>query len=273
MRSYLTAVGNEVYKGLRFAWAERLQILIELPMFVIVILVMGPIMGQANKIVSGNLKWSLNSESTSILVAWFIPFVFFFLQVVKMFWRLLAERQSGTLEQVYLSPLPSWVIVAAGRVVAAVVETLLVSAGIFAIVRIFVPLHYNLTASLLLPVLLMIVTGVGVSLIIAGATLIWGRIEMVTESVLLLMFVGSASAVPLVTLPAWWAKFGRVLPVNLSLENIFGVLLRGRSATTPWGPGGLVWVLVVAAAYLAAGIFAFRVGEKTAKRRGSLSRY
>lgn len=273
MRSYVTAVGNEVYKGLRFAWAERLQILIELPMFVIVMLVMGPIMGQANKIVSGGLKWSLDSVSTSMLVAWFIPFAFFYLQVVKMFWRLVAERQAGTLEQVYLSPLPSWLIIAAGRVVAAVVETLLVSAGIFAIVRIFVPLRFNLTVSLLLPVLLMIVTGVGVSLIIAGATLIWGRIEMVTESILLLMFVGSASAVPLVALPAWWEKFGRILPVNESLENIFGVLFQHRSATTLWGPGGLVWVLVVAAAYLAAGILAVRLGEKVAKRRGALGRY
>lgn len=273
MRSHVTAVGNEVYKGLRFAWAERLQILIELPMFVIVMLVMGPILGQARQIVSGTLRWSLNSESTSMLVAWFIPFAFFYLQVVKMFWRLVAERQAGTLEQVYLSPLPSWVVIAAGRVVAAVVETLLVAAGIFAVVRIFVPLHFHLTVGVLLPVLLMIVTGVGVSLVIAGATLIWGRIEMVTESVLLLMFVGSASAVPLVTLPDWWRTFGRILPVNASLESLFGVLFQGRAPITPWGPGGLVWVLVVAAAYLAAGILAVGVGERIAKRRGSLGRY
>lgn len=273
MRSHVTALGNEVYKGLRFAWAERLQILIEMPMFVVVMLVMGPIIGQADKIVSGDLRWSLDSENMSILVVWFIPFIFFYLQVAKMFWRLVAEKQSGTLEQVYLSPLPSWVVIAAGRVVAAVVETLLVSAAIFAIVRIFVPLHFNLTASLLLPVLLMIVTGVGVSLIIAGATLIWGRIEMVTESALMLMFLASASAVPVVTLPTWWEKFGLALPVNHSLENVFGVVFHGRSATIPWGPGGLVWVLVVAAAYLAAGIISLRIGERIAKRRGSLGRY
>ncbi|HEY1575365.1 MAG TPA: ABC transporter permease [Pseudonocardiaceae bacterium] len=273
MRSYATAVGNEIYKGLRFAWAERLQILIELPMFVIIMLFMGPIMGQAQQIVSGSLKWSLNSESTSILVAWFIPFMFFYLQVVKMFWRLVAERQAGTLEQVYLSPLPSWLVIAAGRVVAAVVETLIVAAGMFAIVRIIVPLHFHLMVSVLLPVLLMIVTAVGVSLLVAGATLIWGRIEMITESVLLLMFVGSVGAVPLVSLPDWWKTFGRILPVNTSLESLLGVLFQGRSATTLWGPGGLVWVLIVAAAYLAAGIFAVSLGGKIAKRRGTLSRY
>ena len=35
---------------------------------------------------------------------WFVPFIFFYMQVVKLFWRLLGEIQSGTLEQVYLSP-------------------------------------------------------------------------------------------------------------------------------------------------------------------------
>jgi len=117
------------------------------------------------------------------------------------------------------------------------------------------------------------VIGVGVSLIIAGATLVWKRIEMATEAVVILIFVGSVSAIPLVTVPTWWDDISRFLPVNLVLENMFGVLFQGKSATTPWGQGGLVWVLAVAAAYLAAGILAFRLGEKIAKRRGSLGRY
>jgi hypothetical protein len=36
--------------------------------------------------------------------------------------------------------------------------------------------------------------------------------------------------------------------------------------------GRLVWLLVTAAGYLLAGILAFRLGEHTAKRRGSLAR-
>jgi hypothetical protein len=40
-----------------------------------------------------------------------------------------------------------------------------------------------------------------------------------------------------------------------------------------WGIGGLIWLLVTTAAYLAAGILAFRAGERAARIRGSLARY
>jgi ABC-2 type transport system permease protein len=43
--------------------------------------------------------------------------------------------------------------------------------------------------------------------------------------------------------------------------------------TALWGTGGLLWLLVTAAAYLAAGILAFRLGERTARTRGTLARY
>jgi ABC-2 type transport system permease protein len=37
-------------------------------------------------------------------------FILFYLQSSKLYWRLLAEIQSGTLEQVSLSSLPSWLL-------------------------------------------------------------------------------------------------------------------------------------------------------------------
>ncbi|MGH2409232.1 MAG: ABC transporter permease, partial [Chloroflexota bacterium] len=43
-----------------------------------------------------------------------------------MFWGLLGEIQSGTLEQRYLSPLPSWLLTI-GLVVASLVEAALVA--------------------------------------------------------------------------------------------------------------------------------------------------
>jgi ABC-2 type transport system permease protein len=51
------------------------------------------------------------------------------------------------------------------------------------------------------------------------------------------------------------------------------VLIARQPVTALWGAGGLIWLLVTAAAYLATGIVAFRLGEKTAKTRGTLARY
>src|SRR5260370_20314900 len=80
------------------------------------------------------------------------------MQTVKLFWRLRGEIQSGTVEQVYLCPLPSWLVVAAGRVVAALIESALVAAGTYGIVRAFGPLHYHWSASALLPLVFVIIT-------------------------------------------------------------------------------------------------------------------
>lgn len=269
----LTVLGNEVRKGLLFAWSERLQILIELPFFAVFILLLGPLLGQGRQITDGHVHWTLSSHTTSVLVLWFVPFIFFYMQVVKLFWRLLAEIQTGTIEQLYLTPLPSWLIVAAGRVVAATVETLVVAAATYGIVAAFVPIDLTWTPSALLPAIAIMISGVGVSLIIAGATLVWKRIQLINDTVLMGVMLFSAAAVPLIAVPGWWADTGRIFPLTAGVASLNDVMLGHRSVTHAWGMGGLVWLLVTAAAYLVAGIAAFRLGEHIAKRRGTLARY
>lgn len=270
---FATALANEVRKGLRFAWSERLQILIELPMFAAFILLLGPLLGQGRQVATGTVDWSLDSELISIMVVWFVPFIFFYMQVVKMFWRLLGEIQAGTIEQVYLSPLPSWLVAAAGRVVAAFLETLVVAGGTYGIVAVFVPIRIDWDASALLPAVMLMLAAVGVSLIIAGATLVWKRIQLVNDTVLLMVMLFSASAVPLIDVPAWWAGTSHVFPLTDGVGSLYKALLTDQEITALWGIGGLVPMLVTTAAYLAAGVLAFMWGERTAKRRGSLGHY
>jgi ABC-2 type transport system permease protein len=269
----LTALGNEVRKGLAFAWSERLQILLELPFFALFILLLGPLLGAGHQIATGHVSWTLASGRTSLLLLAFLPAMVFYFQAVKLFWRLLGEIQAGTLEQVYLSPLPSWLLAAAGRVVAALIETLVVVAGIYGIVSIFVPLHYAWTAAALLPAALLMVTGVGYSLIIGGMTLVWKRIQILQDAFLLLVMIFAISALPVLAVPGWLTGLTRVFPVTAAVASLYDVLIARRPVTALWGTGGLAWLLVTTAAYLAAGIAAFRLGERAAKTRGTLVRY
>jgi ABC-2 type transport system permease protein len=269
----VTALGNEVGKGLRFAWSERLQILIELPMFGGFIVLLGPLLGQSHHVVTGEVTWALDSATTSIMVVWFVPFIFFYMQVVKMFWRLLSEIQAGTIEQVYLSPLPSWLVAAAGRVVAAFLETLLVAAGTYGIVSGFVPIRIAWDTAALLPAVMIMMAAVGVSLIIAGATLVWKRIQLVNDTVLLMVMLFSASAVPLIDVPGWWASASHAFPLTDGIGGLYKALLTDEPLTSPWGIGGLVPLLLTPVAYLMAGILAFTAAERLAKKRGTLGRY
>ncbi|MBO0771686.1 MAG: ABC transporter permease [Actinobacteria bacterium] len=270
---FLTALGNEVRKGLLFAWSERLQIALELPFFTLFILLLGPMLGAGHQIAAGHLHWTLDSHRIALLLVAFLPAMFFYFQAVKLFWRLLAEIQAGTIEQVYLSPLPSWLVAAAGRLAAAIIETVILTAGTYGLVSAFVTLRFHWTAAALVPMAFLMLSGVGYSLIIAGMTLAWKRIQLLQETFLMLVMVFAVSALPLLAVPGWFAGLGRLFPVTADVASLYGVMLTRRSVTAPWGTGGLVWVIVTAAAYLAAGLAVFRVLERATKARGTLGAY
>jgi ABC-2 type transport system permease protein len=270
---FLTALGNEIRKGLLFAWSEKLQIVMELPFFAALILLLGPLLGAGHQIAAGHLSWTLNSHRISLLMVAFIPAFFFYFQGVKLFWRLLAEIQAGTIEQVCLSPLPPALVAAAGRVVAAIIETLILMGVVYGIVSAFVTPHFHWTAAALVPMAFLMISGVGYSLIIAGMTLLWKRIQILMDVFLMLVMIFAVTALPVITVPGWFTGLGRVFPVTADVASLYGVMLGHRGVTGLWGTGGLVWVAVTAAAYLTAGLTVFRVLERITRIRGTLGTY
>jgi ABC-2 type transport system permease protein len=269
----LRAIGNEVYKGLLAGWGERTQILIELPLFVGFALLFAAVVGKADEIAAGQVDWALDPYQTTWIFLGFIAFMFYYLQTAKLFWRLLGEIQTGTLEQVYLSPLPSWVVAAAGRVVAAVIETFLVVAAAYVTFAVLVDLDIRWSAEAVLPLLFLVAGGVGYSLVIGGATLVWKRIELINDGLFAVLFMFGGLLMPLDRMPGWVAAIARLIPVIHAAQSLRDVLLDGQSFFTLRGEGGLIWLTTTTLAWLIAGVLAFHLGERTAKRRGSLSRY
>lgn len=272
LRAALTGVGNEIHKGLLFGWSERVQIVIELPLFIVFFLLLAVLTGRGEEVAAtGELPWSFDAERTSWLFVGFAVFALFYLHSVKLFWRLLGEIQSGTLEQVHLSPLPSWLVVAGGRVAAALIETTFVVAMMFAVTSVFVDLDIPWRTEATLPLLFLIVASVGYSLVLGGLTLILKRVEMLADLMLAPIWVVSGTFVPLDAMPGWLTAIGRIMPITHPLQSLRRVVFEGGSFDVAWGDGGLVWVVVSALAWLLIGIFVFGVGERIAKRQGSLA--
>ncbi len=192
---------------------------------------------------------------------------------VKLFWRLLGEIQSGTIEQACLSPLPSWLAAAAGRLIAAIIETLILMGVTYGLVSAFVTVHFHWTAAALVPMAFLILSGTGYSLIMAGMTLLRKRIQLLMDALLMLVMIFAVAALPVITVPGWLTGLGRVFPVTADVASRYAVMLGGRGVTGRWGTGGLVWVVVTAAAYLAAGLVVFRILERITKARGALAAY
>jgi len=272
-RAATTAVGNEVVKGLLHAWGERLQIVIELPLFVIFFLLIALILGRGNQIAGSHLEWRFDPRQVSTLIVGYVAFGFWYLQTAKLFWRLLGEIQSGTLEQVYLSPLPSWLVAAAGRVVATVLETTFVIAVLGLIVYIVVPFHLFWRGQALLPIASIVIASVGYSLMEGGIILIWKRVELIHELALGLMAFFSGALLPLDRLPTWMAEIGRFAPIGQSVVGLRATLVAGSPSLPSTGDGSLLWTFAIGVAWLLVGIAVFSLGDAYARRTGSLGRY
>lgn len=272
-RRTVTAVGNEVVKGLRHGWSERLQILIELPLFIIFLLLIGFTAGKADTIAAtGQIEWTLDPQHMSWLLLGFVAFTYTYLHVQKMFWRLLTEIQSGTLEQTYLSPLPSWVHVVAGRIVAAITEAAFVVAVMYAVTAALVRIDLHWRIDALLPLALLIVGSAGLAMAIAGLTLVWKRIPLLNDLLLMLVLFFSSAMLPLTELPGWAETVAKPLFLTHVMAGLRIVLLDGASIPAT-GTGGLLWMLGTAVAWFVAGFAVFWISERIARRRGSLSQY
>lgn len=117
------------------------------------------------------------------------------------------------------------------------------------------------------------IAAVGLSLMVAGATLVYERIQIVNDTVLMLVMIFSASALPLIHVPRWWVDASHAFPLTDGVGSLYNVMLAHRSVTAAWGVGGLLPVFTISAAYLLGGIGAFTLGERVAKTRGILGRY
>jgi ABC-2 type transport system permease protein len=268
----VVAVGNEVDKGLRFGWAERKQILLELSMFVPMFLLWAATAGRGEDIVADRFEWSFDDRRTGWLLVGYVLGMFFFLQVQKFFWRQLGEIQAGTLEQVYLSPLPWWLLAAVGRVLASILETLLVVGTLYVVVALSVGVDIDWDPAALAPVAFLLVGGVGYSLAIGALTLLWKRVELLNDMLMLVVFFLGGVIVALDDMPGWMAAVGRLLPVSHPIVAARDVLLDGEGLALT-GDGGLLPMAALAAGWFAAGAYAFHRAGQVVRRDGTLTRY
>jgi ABC-2 type transport system permease protein len=104
-------------------------------------------------------------------------------------------------------------------------------------------------------------------------TLVWKRIQMLQEGFMMLVMVFAIAALPVITVPGWFTGLGRFFPATAPVASLYGAMIGHRGVTGLWGTGGLAALLVTAAAYLTAGILAFRLGERAARTRGTLGAY
>src|SRR5258708_25256284 len=262
VRAFATAIGNEIAKGLIDLWRGKIDCFLELILFGLFFLAIRFALG------GGRFR----REEVAPLLLGFVGYIFFHMQTNRLFWGLLGEMQSGTLEQMYLSPLPSWLLTI-GLQVASVVEAtlsvLLLSLFIDLVVLVAIPLRWTA----LLPLVLLVLGSVGYSLILGGLTLLFKRLEILKEVFPVVVLIFGGVLISMERMPGWMATIARFLPLTPGVDVLRKILLEGASLGTLAGDGTLLWLVGNAMAYLLLGIVVFRWCERIAKRRGTLGQY
>lgn len=251
------AVLNETHKSLLLLWGHRYTVLMEL----IGIAATYPFI----QFVIGNGTIERALVPPTLLA--FLSFPLLFVTTFKVVGDLLEEINSGTFEQMHLSPIsPAWLLV--GRLVSSVIEGGII-AGIVAVGMVWVlGVTIPLRAAGVLPAALTVIDIVGFALLIGGLSLRLPQIGALVHLFTGLIFALNGTLIPVELYPGWVQLIARWLPTTLGIEATRKVVLEGQSLGAIWADGTLLLLVVHAMGLAALGWIVFLVNDRRLKQHG-----
>ena len=176
------------------------------------------------------------------------------------------EAQTGTLEQIFLSPFGATKIFLI-RAVAKLTTQLILNASVLIIIVVLTGSHLAFPPTLLLPLITVILSAYGLALAMGSLALLLKRVQQVLGiSQLFLFFV---LLVPTET----WTGTSRLLmwllPMTPGAALLRELMARGEALNF----GEFLAALLNGTIYFVLGVFLFRFAEQEAKRRGKLGGY
>ena len=187
------------------------------------------------------------------------------LGISSMGWEITTEATRGTLEQLYMSPVPARWILLSRMIGTLLIQTLIVVAMVLlSMLTAGQWLHLDVAAVLVLlvPTLVSIM---GLGYVVAGLSLLFKQIQSLLQ-ILQFVFMGMAF-VPLSAVPA--LEFA---PVVKGIDMVRQVLVDGL-ALGDFALVDGVSLLLNAAVYFALGLAFFAFAERRALARGLLGQY
>ena len=185
---------------------------------------------------------------------------------------LIGEAEAGTLEQMYMTPARTELLVL-GRMLATLISTtimvLLTALALILILGIRFPVRWEGLFILLLT----LVGLLGFTLILGGAALVFKQVDALADLMQNALLFLTGSLLPVSHFPNWLAFIAKTLPITQGIIVLRNVVLNGQSLSSTWANESLIWLIVNSSLYLIAGWIIFKWCERIAKKQGSLSQY
>jgi len=156
------------------------------------------------------------------------------------------EKESGTLEQLFLTPVRSWELVI-GKLAPYLVLTTLEFCMIALLMTIVfgVPIHGSFVTLLTLT-LPFVLTMLGIGLLISTrASTRDAAMQMAMGTVLPALFL-SGNVFPADSMPAFFRYLGKLVPTTWLIDASRGVILRGAGHSELWRHAMVLWVMALA---------------------------
>jgi ABC-2 type transport system permease protein len=192
--------------------------------------------------------------------------------IADMTWNLRDELQTGTVEQLFMSPSPAGLLMVGqvlSTLLASAVRIILIGGGLVLLLNIDLPLP-----PAVIPVFLLIFMGLfGVGFVMGGATLIYKHIESLGDLLQYMLIFLNGVWLPVDAFPGWLATIARFLPTTQGILVLQRVVLEGKSLADVWLDGSLIWLAIHSTLSFALGWLIFSWCQNIARRRGSLGQY
>jgi ABC-2 type transport system permease protein len=206
----------------------------------------------------------MGENSAYLIVSMFL----WFLSMTAMSgvgWEITNEATTGTLEQLYMSPVPAWVILLS-RMIGSLVVNVFILASVLVLSMLTAGQWLTFDVVTLAPLFVLLLTGMlGVGFAVAGLALIYKQISAVLQ-------IAQFGIFGLVSVPVTLSVWLEFLPVVRGSSMIREAMVEGKHllefASTDW-----LFLFVNAVLYFAAGVFVYKLAEGRAMARGLLGKY
>jgi ABC-2 type transport system permease protein len=262
MTTTIRVMGNEAYKALIHLWSYRYNSLAEMLQRSIVFLAIGFFLGM------GTID---PQQMAFVLPGWMMTF-YARIILFQVNDSIAGEAMTGTLEQMYMSPVSSGLLLlgrAFAILIVATITVFLSAAVLVLLVGIRLQLSWDV-----LPIVALTLTGLfGFSFLLGGAALVFKNVRAIADLLQDLILFVNGTVVPVALMPAWLQTIGLVFPTTYGITLMRRVALEDVSLSSLLVDGSLLTLLAHSAVYLLGGWLIYALCERAARQQGTLGQY
>ena len=262
MAATVTVMINELVKEFSIMWNYRTNTLLEMLLYYAIFFGIGFFM------TGGEL------DEQVIVSLWIGYFLWYFAvkAISGVANSISGEASTGTLEQIYMSPVATWVLFT-----SRVLSTLLVSVVQITVITVVIALNIGVQIPLgieFLIVLCVTMIGLfGVALMVGGATLVLKNTTALSGTISNVMLFLNGTIMPVDRFPPWLESVSLLFPTTQGIIVLRKIGIEGESLVSAWSDGSLIYLVGHSTALLVIGWAVFRYSEHVARRKAILAHY